>query len=115
MLKNVIGNALEAMAGPGQEHERHRLEIRTAVDTETVEIEISDNGPGFPDSALGHLFEPYFTTKAGGTGLGLAIAYGIVTEHDGIIDAENRSEGGASVRIRLPLASTRSAVHEARA
>ena len=115
VLKNVIGNAVEAMAGPGQDKLPHRLQVRTAVDAETVEIEISDNGPGFPEDALGHIFEPYFTTKADGTGLGLAIAYGIVTEHDGIIDAENRPEGGASVLIRLPLTSTHSAVHEARA
>ena len=111
VLKNVIGNAVEAMAGPGQPQLPHRLRVRTAVDAETVEIEISDNGPGFPEDALGHIFEPYFTTKAEGTGLGLAIAYHIVTEHDGIIDAENRPEGGASVVIRLPLRST---VHEAR-
>ncbi len=115
VLKNVIGNAVEAMAEAGQEKLPNKLQVRTVVDTETVEIEISDNGPGFPDGALGHLFEPYFTSKAGGTGLGLAIAYGIVTEHDGIIDAENRPEGGASVLIRLPLTSTHSAVHEARA
>ena len=115
VLKNVIGNAVEAMAGAGREQLPHRLVVRTAVDAETVAIEISDNAPGFPEEALGHIFEPYFTTKAEGTGLGLAIAYRIVSEHDGIIDAENRRQGGASVVIRLPLTSARSAVHEARA
>jgi signal transduction histidine kinase len=103
VLKNVLGNAVESMAGGTG----RRLVVRTTVEDEQIEILVEDEGSGFPAGSLAQVFEPYFTTKRGGTGLGLAIAYRIVTEHDGVIDARNRPEGGAVVLIRLPL------VHEA--
>ena len=41
-------------------------------------VEIRDTGPGIPEEARAHLFEPYFTTKSEGTGLGLAISATLV-------------------------------------
>jgi nitrogen fixation/metabolism regulation signal transduction histidine kinase len=59
---------------------------------------------------LGRVFDPYVTSKPKGTGLGLAIVKKIVEEHGGRIDADNRAEGGARVRVVLPVKdSTRSA------
>jgi C4-dicarboxylate-specific signal transduction histidine kinase len=81
-----------------------RLEVDTGSESGMVEIVVGDSGPGIPSEAEGRVFEPYVTTKPQGTGLGMAIAYRIVSEHGGFIDAENRAEGGARVRIRLPLA-----------
>ena len=99
-LKNVVGNAVEAM----REGERPpRLEVHTEAEGGMVEIRVCDSGPGIPADAAGKVFEPYFTTKPQGTGLGMAIAYRIVTEHGGVVDADNHPEGGARVRIRLPL------------
>lgn len=102
-LKNVVGNAIEAMreAGSGQA----LLEVRTALEPEVVRVEVRDSGPGLSAEAARRIFEPYFTTKSGGTGLGMAIVYRIITEHGGVISAESRPEGGASVVIRLPLRS----------
>jgi signal transduction histidine kinase len=99
-FKNVVGNAVEAM----RDGERSpRLEVRTEAEGGMVEIRVCDSGPGIPSDAAGKVFEPYFTTKPQGTGLGMAIAYRIVTEHGGVVDADNRPEGGARIRIRLPL------------
>ena len=42
--------------------------------TQTVHIEISDDGDGIPENVRNHLFEPFFTTEKSGTGLGLYIA-----------------------------------------
>lgn len=72
-----------------------------------AEIEIVDNGPGFPASIVARLGEPYVTTRAndGGTGLGLFVTRGIVEAHGGTIVFSNRVKGGASVRITLPAAT----------
>ncbi len=75
--------------------------------TGDVEVDIVDNGPGFPASIIARLGEPYVTTRAGdgGTGLGLFVTRGIVEAHGGTIVFANRVNGGASVRITLPAAA----------
>lgn len=59
-----------------------------------VAIKIKDNGPGIPKDILPHIFEPYFTTKGSeGNGLGLASVFGIVQNHDGIINVDSSQHG----------------------
>ena len=100
VLTNLLNNAYDAMQGVG----RIRLDVR-ALEVD-AEIEIVDSGPGIPPDVISHIFEPFFTTKpeGQGTGLGLAICHGIVQTHHGTILARNRTEGGASFLITLPLA-----------
>jgi PAS domain S-box-containing protein len=108
VVHNLLKNAQEAVA----DREQGRVEISTcqksAADCMFIELRISDNGPGFDSDNLSHLFEPYVTTKVKGTGLGLAIVKKIVEEHGGMIWAENRAAGGASVILRLPMLDTES-------
>ena len=82
-----------------------RRALRDGV--EVAEITVDDNGPGFHRELIGQVFDPYVTTKAKGTGLGLAIVRKIVEEHGGHIVADNRAEGGARIRIDLPLTETK--------
>jgi nitrogen fixation/metabolism regulation signal transduction histidine kinase len=110
ILNNLVVNALEALEGAAQP----QLEIATALESEGgsdhAVLTVCDNGPGFQRELLGRVFDPYVTSKPKGTGLGLAIVKKIVEEHGGRIDADNRPEGGARVRVVLPVRdSTRSA------
>jgi nitrogen fixation/metabolism regulation signal transduction histidine kinase len=103
LLHNLLTNAVEALEGqPGGEISvTTRLGARGAE--EVAEISVEDNGPGFQRELIGQVFDPYVTTKARGTGLGLAIVRKIVEEHGGHVEADNRAQGGARVRIVLPL------------
>ena len=67
-------------------------------------IEVRDRGPGIPEEMLEEVFDPFFTTRAPGegTGMGLAITSRIVQELGGRLEAENRPDGGALFRVRLP-------------
>jgi nitrogen fixation/metabolism regulation signal transduction histidine kinase len=110
ILNNLVTNALEALEGVP----KPSLEIATRFESgggaDYAVINVCDNGPGFQRELLGRVFDPYVTSKPKGTGLGLAIVKKIVEEHGGRIDADNRPEGGASVRVVLPVKdSTRSA------
>jgi signal transduction histidine kinase len=70
-----------------------------------VEIEVRDNGPGFPTELIPTLGQPFVTTRAteGGSGLGIFVIRGIVDAHGGTVALENAAEGGAVLRIRLPV------------
>ncbi len=103
ILNNLVTNALEALEGVPAP----RLEIATRLeqggDAAYAVVTVCDNGPGFQRELLNRVFDPYVTSKPKGTGLGLAIVKKIVEEHGGRIDADNRPEGGARVRVVLPM------------
>jgi PAS domain S-box-containing protein len=99
---NIMNNAHDAMVEHSGEG---KMIVRTrAADETKIEITIEDTGPGVPYPE--RIFEPFFTTKevGKGTGLGLSATYGIVSEHGGVIRAENL-EVGALFTIELPVAS----------
>jgi len=101
-LLNIIMNAGQAIGSNGTL--AVRLERRAHGGRPGYELAVEDSGPGIPPHLLGRIFEQFFTTKETGTGLGLSITSQIVAAHKGWIRAENRSEGGARVRIWLPAA-----------
>lgn len=66
-----------------------------------VVIEIFDDGPGFDNVNLSHVFERFHKGKNGNYGLGLSITKSIIERHRGSIEAKNRVAGGACFRIIL--------------
>ncbi|MEP6795915.1 MAG: ATP-binding protein, partial [Saprospiraceae bacterium] len=71
----------------------------------TVELRVSDNGSGIPQSVLDKIFQPFFTTKptGQGTGLGLSMSYDIVKAHGGELKVETKEGEGSEFIIQLPI------------
>ena len=103
ILHNLIRNAVEALEGSSDGRIDVQMGVAEIDQVEVVQIRVEDNGPGFQTGSVDQIFNPYVTTKLKGTGLGLAIVKKLVEEHIGSIRAENRSDGGAMISIRLPL------------
>ena len=103
ILHNLLRNAIEALENTDDGCVEVQVHAADFQDVAMLEIVVEDNGPGFQTGSLSQIFDPYVTTKPKGTGLGLAIVKKLVEEHAGTIEAENRDQGGASIRIRLPI------------
>lgn len=103
ILNNLIMNASEALHGVPQARLHITTRLQEAGERTWAVITVSDNGPGFKAEVIERAFDPYVTSKSKGTGLGLAIVKKIVEEHGGRIEAENRAQGGAQVRVTLPV------------
>ena len=115
ILNNLFTNALEALESVAAPSLEVATRLEYGGDAAYAIVTVCDNGPGFQRELLGRVFDPYVTSKPKGTGLGLAIVKKIVEEHGGRIDADNRPEGGARIRVVLPVKdSTRSAAGTAR-
>ena len=102
VVLNLVLNACDAMNGiqPNQ----RQLAISTTANNGSVELVVSDCGPGIPDGQLERVFEPFVTFREHGLGLGLAISRSIINAHSGSIKAENNADGGATFRCLLPIA-----------
>ncbi len=70
-----------------------------------VELMVRDDGQGMSPEVLERAFEPFFTTKGRkGQGLGLAVVFGVISQHEGHVEAESRPGQGSSFHIYLPPA-----------
>lgn len=98
ICRNLVENAMEAMAGGGQLHVSFgeaRIDGRRLVT-----VSFRDTGPGLSDEVKARLFQPYFSTKTTGTGLGLAICRSLSREMGGEVTVENLP-GGPGVEAVL--------------
>ena len=98
VMQNLVMNGAQAAADGGS-----TVRVTTRRIEGGVEIEVLDDGPGFPPEHANQLFSPFYSTRTTGSGLGLTICRQIIKAHGGVIRADNRSEGGARFVVVIPL------------
>ncbi len=110
---NLIMNAIQAMKEGGrltidlEQVVRRKEGLALSPPSSYLMVQVSDTGPGIPVADRDKIFEAFFTTKdAGqGSGLGLAVSKGIIKDHEGWIEVDNAPQGGAVLRVFLPVVS----------
>jgi signal transduction histidine kinase len=109
VLLNLINNAFQASSSKASAKADSDFKPQVVVSTRStnnhVEITVSDNGPGIPDSIKDKIFQPFFTTKptGQGTGLGLSLSYDIVKAHGGELRVTTITSEGSEFVVSLPV------------
>jgi len=113
VLLNLFVNAWQAMPSGGDlyvETQNSQLddtyvEPYSLLPGKYVKLSVTDTGVGMDRKTQQHIFDPFYTTKEAGrgTGLGLASCYGIVKNHNGIINVYSEPGEGATFTIHLPV------------
>jgi two-component system, OmpR family, sensor histidine kinase CpxA len=106
-IENVLRNAIRYTEAKS----RVQIRLHQDVSLQMAVVEVSDRGPGIPESELESIFRPFYrldqarNAQTGGFGVGLAIAERAIKLHHGQIRALNRPGGGTTIRISLPVAA----------
>jgi signal transduction histidine kinase len=112
LFTNLLINAFEALDGRGTVVISARESVMDEdvgagaephTPTQTLVVDVADDGPGVPHELTDRIFNAFFTTKPQGSGLGLAIVRKIVDAHDGRIDIVSGMGRGTRFRITLPV------------
>jgi len=99
ILYNILINACNYTPAGSAIH------VAATCDKDVLQIVITDNGKGFPEGELQHVFEKFYrlrNERTGGTGLGLSIVKGFTEALNGTVCLENISTGGAKFTIEIP-------------
>lgn len=77
---------------------------------EYLQLTVSDNGIGMSPEVMGHIFEPFYTTKdvGKGSGMGLSVIHGIVKAHGGAVRVESEPGKGSMFTVYLPTTREKS-------
>ena len=100
----LVMNAFDAMPRGGN------VWLKTSFNagSNSIALQIRDDGSGIPDELLPRMFEPFFTTKGSkGVGLGLAISRNIVDRHNGKIEVQSKPGQGTTFTISIPVDAQR--------
>jgi two-component system sensor histidine kinase HydH len=97
VLNTILSNGIEAVEDGG------KLALTWSNQSDgTLEVQVTDTGPGIPADMMHKVFEPFQTGKASGLGVGLALGRRIAERMGGSLDLANGPQRGAVVTLRLP-------------
>jgi len=100
MVANLFDNEIKHLPSGS------RITVQLLIDSPAALLTIEDDGPGFADDVLPHLFERRVKGKESkGHGLGMAFVDAVTHAHWGTVEAGNRAQGGARIVVTLPLAA----------
>jgi signal transduction histidine kinase len=102
ILENLVGNAVDSVAGTGGTVEVLTEAARQDGGAVVVRVTIADSGPGMSRAELDRAFDDFYTTKDGGTGLGLSIVRRLVLDLGGALRVDTRPGEGTRVTVELP-------------
>ncbi len=110
VFQNLLKNAAEAIPEVGG-----TIQLRTAFrpgvrlqlpgrqsESLPLQVIVSDNGKGIPESMIKDIFDPFISSKAAGSGLGLSLVSKIIADHGGVVECESEP-GRTQFEIRLPV------------
>jgi signal transduction histidine kinase len=105
ILVNLLRNAREALEGETAGGGVGTVTATASSDAEETRVRLADNGPGLPERARLHLFQPFAaSTRKGGVGLGLAIARELAHAHGGDLTLISTGPTGTVFELRFPAA-----------
>jgi signal transduction histidine kinase len=96
MFFNVLKNAVEAIGSNGH------IDIKVFSDEEFLKIQISGSGIGINPRNVGHIFDPFFTSKKNGNGLGMLIIQRILRAHNARMDISSCENSGTTITLEFP-------------
>ena len=109
---NLFINAWQAMPSGGEINidsdnivlNEDSIDSFSVTPGDYIKVSVSDTGIGMDEKTKEKIFDPFFTTKevGRGTGLGLASAYGIIKNHNGVINVTSKKGEGTTFNIFLP-------------
>lgn len=94
-ITNLVVNAIENSPATAT------IKLVAQQVEQTIEINVSDQGPGVFPGVEYKIFKPFYTTRPGATGLGLANVRTVMEKHGGGIRVGNHQEGGAIFTLIL--------------
>ncbi|SNY56067.1 two-component system, sensor histidine kinase FlrB [Arsukibacterium tuosuense] len=96
-VNNLIQNSIQAVSSGSHIH------ISARQEGTSLQLTVSDNGPGIAADLHPHIFEPFFSRRQHGSGLGLAVVQAVVNSHQGNVQYVQRPDCGACFVINLPI------------
>ncbi len=107
VVVNIILNAMDAMSEGGELIVSSGVIRNEPEGKDIATFQFRDTGYGIPEDVMGHIFEPFYTTKPRGVGLGLSVCKAIIEEHCGRISISTNNTTGDStgivVTIEIPI------------